>query len=271
MINRTVGFIGAGVMAEALARGMLRVGVVRMRDLFASDPSEERRRVFAEKIGAHVLDDNRKLVESVELVVLSVKPQAMQKVVAEIAPAVTASDLIVSIAPGITLEWLKEKLGTDRLVRVMPNTPALVGEGASAFCRGGGADAADATLVEEMLSAVGICVEVEEKLMDAVTGLSGSGPAYIYMAIEALSDGGVKMGLSRKVATRLAAQTVLGAARMVLQTGRHPGELKDQVTTPGGTTIEAVHVLEHAGIRRAFMDAVVVAAQKSRQLAQKAK
>ncbi|NIM70398.1 MAG: pyrroline-5-carboxylate reductase, partial [Xanthomonadales bacterium] len=160
-------------------------------------------------------------------------------------------------------------LGTDRLVRVMPNTPALVRAGAAAYCTGAGATAEDAELVEQMLSAVGLCIRVEEKHMDAVTGLSGSGPAYVYLAIEALSDGGVQMGLPRRAATRLAAQTVLGAAKMVLETGRHPGELKDQVTTPGGTTIEAIHALEAAGLRRAFIEAVVAASEKSRRLGSK--
>jgi pyrroline-5-carboxylate reductase len=174
--------------------------------------------------------------------------------------------LIVSIAAGVTLSALEGLFGTDRLIRVMPNTPALVGAGAAACCAGAGATPEDADLTAEMLGAVGLCVCVEEKHMDAVTGLSGSGPAYIYMAIEALSDGGVRMGLPRREATRLAAQTVLGAAKMVLETERHPGELKDQVTTPGGTTIEAVRVLEKAGLRRAFIDAVAAATEKSRAL-----
>ena len=268
MVERKVGFVGAGLMAEALASGMLARGAISADRLLASDPSAERRRVFADEIGATVLADNTELVNAAEVVVLSVKPQVLPTVAEEIAPAVGPDHLVVSIAPGITLAWLKERLSTDRLVRVMPNTPALVGAGAAAYCRGAGADESDAALVEEMLSSVGLCAEVEEKLMDAVTGLSGSGPAYAYLAIEALSDGGVKMGLARPVATRLAAQTVLGAAKMVLETGRHPGELKDQVATPGGTTIEGIHALERAGVRRAFMDAVEAAALKCRRLAE---
>ena len=256
-------------MAEALARGMVKAGTARADYIFASDPSDERRKVFSEEIGANALADNTELLQAVEVVVLAVKPQVLPAVSDEIAPRVRPEHLIVSIAPGITLSWLNGKLGTGRLVRVMPNTPALVGAGAAAYCRRPGAGNSDAALVEELLSAVGICVEVEEKLMDAVTGLSGSGPAYVYLAIEALSDGGVKMGLSRQVAMRLAAQTVMGAARMVLETGRHPGELKEQVTTPGGTTIEGLRALENAGVRKAFMDAVEAAALKSKQLGER--
>ena len=269
MIERKVGFIGAGRMAEALARGMLRAGVASAQNLYASDPSEQRRLLFSADIGAHTLAENTGVMGAAEVVVLAVKPQIMPAVADEIASAVTPAHLIVSIAPGIPLAWFEERLGTDRLVRVMPNTPALVGEGAAAFCRGRGTDDSDAAVLEQMLSAVGICVEVEEKLMDAVTGLSGSGPAYVYLAIEALSDGGVKMGLPRQVATRLAAQTVLGAAKMVLESRKHPGELKDEVTTPGGTTIEGLHALEKAGTRKAFIDAVEAAALRSKQLGER--
>lgn len=266
MIERKIGFIGAGKMAEALARGIVGAGIVQAPDVLASDPSEERRRLFGQEIGATVVEANTALMAAAEVVVLAVKPQVLPAVVEEIAPSVRPEHLIVSIAPGITLAWLHERLGTGRLVRVMPNTPALVGEGAAAFCRGPGADDSDAALVEQMLSAVGLCVEVEEDRMDAVTGLSGSGPAYVYTVVEALSDGGVKMGLPRAVAMRLAAQTVLGAARMVLETGREPGELRDQVTTPGGTTIEGLRALENAGVRKAFIDAVEAATLKSKKL-----
>ncbi len=269
MIERKVGFIGAGLMAEALARRMLEQEACLARNVFASDPCETRREVFSQMVGANVFAENLRLVEAAEVLVLAVKPQVLPAVAEEVQPALNSEHLIISIAPGITLSWLRERLGTARVVRVMPNTPAQVGEGAAAYCRGAGVTGADRDVVEEIFSAVGICVEVEEDLMDAVTGLSGSGPAYLYMAIEALSDGGVKMGLPRAVATRLAAQTTLGAARMVMQTGRHPGQLRDQVATPGGTTIEGIHVLEKAGLRRAFMDAVEAATLKSRRLGEK--
>jgi len=269
MIERKVGFVGAGFMAEALARGMLRADLCMARDMFASDPSEARRKAFSEMIGPNVFAENAKTAEAAEVLILAVKPHVMRVVAEEIQPAVNTAHLIVSIAPGITLGWLRQNLGTARVVRVMPNTPALLGAGAAAYCAGPQASKADKEVVEAIFSAVGICVEVEERHMDAVTGLSGSGPAYVYVAIEALSDGAVKMGLPRATATRLAAQTVLGAARMVLETNRHPAQLKDQVTTPGGATIEGIHALERAGVRRAFMDAVEAAALKSKQLGAK--
>jgi len=266
MIERRIGFVGAGLMAQALAGGMLRTGMARARDVCASDPSEERRRAFEQALGAHTLADNIQLMSHAEIVFLSVKPQVLPKVVEEIAAHVRPSQLFVSIAPGFTLAWLHQKLGTTRVARVMPNSPTLVGAGASAFCVGSGVERAEAALIEQALSVEGVCIEVPERLMDAVTGLSGSGPAFVYIMIEALSDGGVKMGLPRQMATRLAAQTVLGAAKMVLETGKHPSELKDAVATPGGTTIEGIHALEKAGVRRAFIDAVEAAATKSRKL-----
>ncbi len=256
-------------MAEALLNGVLKGGVADKARLFASDPDPERREVFARRIGDNVLEENAELARRCDVIVVSVKPHVVPPVAQEVRERLNSGKLLVSIAAGVTLDTLRRLFGIDRTIRVMPNTPALVGAGAAAYCTGEGASAEDAELAAELLSAVGLCVRVEEKHMDAVTGLSGSGPAYLYMAIEALSDGGVRMGLGRQVATRLAAQTVLGAAKMVLETGAHPGELKDQVTTPGGTTIEAVRVLEAAGLRGAFMDAVAAAAERSRRLAEK--
>lgn len=266
MIERNIGFVGSGVMAEALVQGIIESEVIRARDVFASDPSAHRREEFHELIGDNTFAENGKVVENAEVIVLAVKPQALEIVADDIQPELTTDHLVVSIVPGVTLSWLHENFGTARLIRVMPNTPALVEEGASAFCRGSRANEADATLVRKMLSAVGTCEEVSEKLMDAVTGVSGSGPAYVYMIIEALSDGGVKMGLSRKTATRLAAQTVKGAAEMVEDSSMHTGALKDQVTTPGGTTIAAVHALEKAGLRSALIDAVETATERSKEL-----
>ena len=253
-------------MGEALIRGMLDAGVAEARNLYTADPSAERRNALAAVLGERALADNRALVSACRVVVLAVKPNIALIAAGQIADALTAEHLVVSIVAGLGLADLREALGTERLVRVMPNTPALVRAGASAYCTGPGATEEDAALVAEMLGAVGLCVRVEEKHMDAVTGLSGSGPAYVYLAIEALSDGGVKMGLPRDVAGRLAAQTVLGAARMVLETGARPAELRDQVATPGGTTVEGLHALESAGLRQAFIDAVVAAAEKSKRL-----
>ena len=269
MIRRKVGFIGAGVMAEALARRIIKTEVLLARQMFASDPSPARRKVFSEIIGPNVCADNATVVEKAQVLVLAVKPHVLPLVAEEIKPLLNTQHVVVSIAPGITLRRLQEQLGTARVVRVMPNTPALVGAGAAAYCCGTRVTKTDRATIHQILSAAGIAVEVAERLMDAVTGLSGSGPAYVYLVIDALSDGGVKMGLPRAVATRLAAQTVLGAAGMVLETGRHPGELKDQVATPGGATIEGIHALERAGLRKALMDAVEAAALKSKALGEK--
>jgi len=269
MFERTIGFIGAGLMAEALADGMLSTGTATEDQIYASDPDPERQERFRDLVGDNVFSDNLSVIQEVDVVVLSVKPQVITEVMAEIREEITPDHLVMSIAPGITLERLKHNLGTDRIIRVMPNTPALVGEGAAAFCAGAGATEDDVDLAAQVLSSVGLCAKVKEQDMDAITGLSGSGPAYVFLAIEALSDGGVKMGLSRAAAIKLAAQTVLGAARMVIETGKHPAELKDQVTTPGGTTIEGVHALEKAGLRKAFINAVEAATLKCRRLAEK--
>ncbi|MGD2174456.1 MAG: pyrroline-5-carboxylate reductase [Candidatus Brocadiaceae bacterium] len=269
MIERRIGFIGAGLMAEALIKGMLDAGAAGADRLYAADPSAHRRKIMGSMVGQNVFADNAELVKNCDVVVFSIKPGVVPAVARQIAGRLTPQHLVVSIAAGVGLGDLREMLDTDRLVRVMPNTPALVGTGAAAYCTDAGTKEGDAQVVESMLDAVGICVRVHEEQMDAVTGLSGSGPAYVYLVIEALSDGAVKMGLPRAVSRRLAAQTVLGAAKMVLETGRHPGELKDQVATPGGTTIEAIHALESAGVRKAFMDAVVAATMKARSLMQK--
>jgi pyrroline-5-carboxylate reductase len=227
------------------------------------------REQFASETGGKIAADNLGVVKAARVVIIAVKPAQVAGLLQEIKGALTKDHLLVSIAAGVPLAKLEANVpaGT-RVVRVMPNTPALVGAGASAFALGSAARAEDAGLVQELLSAVGYACQVSEPLLDAVTGLSGSGPAYVYQVIEALSDGGVAAGLPRDIATKLAAQTVLGSARMVLETGLHPGTLKDQVTSPGGTTIEGLHELEKAGVRAGFMNAVRAAAEKSRKLGQ---
>lgn len=256
-------------MATALAQGFLNAGLVRAEGLFAADISPEARARFAQETGGTAVASNGEVAARADVLFLSVKPQHMSVVLNEIAGAVTDQHLVVSIAAGVPLERLAEALGSQRrLIRVMPNTPCLVGASASAYATGGAATDDDARLIEGMLSSVGIAVQVPESLLDGVTGLSGSGPAYVYQVIEALSDGGVRVGLPRDVATRLAAQTVLGAAQMVLQTGLHPGVLKDAVTSPGGTTIAGLHALEQGGLRGCLIDAVVAATERSRELAQ---
>ncbi len=263
------GFIGSGKMAGALIRGLLRAGTARPEDVTASDPIAAAREALAVETGITALDSNIEVARRSDVLVLAVKPQSMPQVLEELQPVVTSEHLVISIAAGVNLDTLDSGLGPDcRLVRVMPNTPALVGEGASGYCLGQNATADDEALVRACLGAVGRACRVPETLLDAVTGLSGSGPAFVYLMIEALSDGGVRVGLPRDVATALAAQTVLGAARMVLETGLHPGQLKDQVTSPGGTTIAGLHALERGGLRAALMNAVEAATRRSAELAE---
>jgi pyrroline-5-carboxylate reductase len=255
-------------MATALIRGMLRAGTTTPAAVAASDPIEPARVSLAAETGVAVVESNLEVVPRSDVLVLAVKPQSMPQVLAQLRPAVTPEHLVVSIAAGISIATLANGLGPDRrIVRVMPNTPALIGAGASAFCLGPNARAADEALVLACLDSVGRSFRVPEALLDAVTGLSGSGPAFVYLMIEALSDGGVRVGLPRDVATALAAQTLVGAARMVLETGAHPGVLKDQVTSPGGTTIAGLHALERGGLRAALIDAVEAATRRSAELA----
>jgi pyrroline-5-carboxylate reductase len=262
-----IGFLGAGKMATALARGWLAAGLATPEHIVASDPLPQAREAFAAGSGLRTTAENRQVVAESDLLVLAVKPQSMRALLADIRPAVTARHLVVSIAAGISLRQLAEGLGPDRrLVRVMPNTPCLVGAGAAAYAPGEAATADDLALVDRLLNAVGRAHPLPEKLLDAVTGLSGAGPAFVYLMIEALSDGGVGVGLPRDVATALAAQTVLGAAKMVLETGMHPGALKDMVASPGGSTIAGLHALERAGLRAALMDAVEAATRRSAEL-----
>jgi pyrroline-5-carboxylate reductase len=263
----TVGFLGAGQMATALARGWIAAGLLQAQQVIASDPLPKARQSFAELTRAKITANNLEVVQAGKLLVLAVKPQFMAALLAEIGPKTTFDHLIVSIAAGVTLKQLAERLGKKcRLIRVMPNTPCLVGASASAFSLGEDAKPEDAALVERLFNAVGLAFRLPEYLLDAVTGLSGSGPAYVYVMIEALSDGGVRMGLPRDVATALAAQTVLGAAKMVLETGSHPSQLKDHVASPAGTTIAGLHALERGSVRSAFMNAVEAATERAREL-----
>lgn len=265
-----VGFIGAGQMATALGKGLTSAGVITPQNVVAADPIAAATERFARETGGRAVANNPEVIRQADVVFLAVKPQQMLSVLADIAPHCEARHLVVSIAAGVTLATLDAQLAPSRrVVRVMPNTPCLIGRGASGFALGLHATRADAATVEKLLSTVGIAVEVAEKLLDAVTGLSGSGPAYVYLMIEALSDGGVRAGLPRDLATKLAAQTVLGSAEMVLSTGQHPGALKDAVTSPGGTTIAGLHTLEQNGVRGALMDAVVAATDRARELSGK--
>ncbi len=263
-----VGFLGSGRMATALAKGWLQAGLLRADSCRASDPSTAARQTFTAETGCPAVADNREVVAASDLLVLAVKPQSMPALLEEIRTHVKGR-LVVSIAAGIRLRQLAAALNPDcRLIRVMPNTPCLVGASASAYSPGQNATAEDVVLVDRLLNAVGVAFRLPEPLLDAVTGLSGSGPAFVYLMIEALSDGGVRMGLPRDVATALAAQTVLGAAKMVLETQMHPGVLKDMVASPGGTTIAGLHALERGGVRGALMDAVEAATRRAVELAE---
>lgn len=268
-LELTLGFIGAGKMAAALARGWVKAGLCAPDRLIASDPVSAAREAFAREVGARVGESNREVVRAAKVLVLAVKPDQVATVVGELRPEFGRGHLLISIAAGVPLARLHEASGPDvRWVRVMPNTPALVGACAAAYALGTDATAEDAALAHRLFTAVGVAFQVKEALLDAVTGVSGSGPAYAYLMIEALSDGGVAAGLPREVALRLAAQTLVGAGRMVLETGLHPGALKDMVTSPGGTTIEGLHELERAGVRGGLMNAVRASAEKARTLGQ---
>lgn len=262
-----IGFLGAGKMATALARGWIGAGLVEPQCCRASDPVRAAQESFAQLTGGVTEADNCSIVLNTDVLVLAVKPQNVNEVLTEIAPAISDRHLLLSIAAGVTLSQIAGKLGANRrVVRVMPNTPCLVAASASAYSPGDGSTLDDVRLVDRLLNAVGIAFQLPETLLDAVTGLSGSGPAFVYTVIESLSDGGVRVGLPREVATRLAAQTVLGAAKMVLESQLHPGSLKDQVTSPGGTTIAGLHALERGGLRAALIDAVAAATERSRDL-----
>jgi pyrroline-5-carboxylate reductase len=267
MTPLAIGFLGAGQMASALASGWLKAGLVDPSRSLAADPVPIARTKFLEVTGVQAIDSNRKVVESCDVLVLAVKPQVMAAVLAEIKPQLAPRHLVISIAAGVTLASLRDASpGGTRIVRVMPNTPCLVGASATGYAAGPAATPDDTALVGKLFGVVGKAFVVPEHLLDAVTGLSGSGPAFVYLMIEALADGGVRMGLPRGVAQALAAQTVFGSAKMVLETGQHPAALKDAVASPGGTTIAGLHALERAGLRGALMDAVEAATRRSQEL-----
>jgi len=257
-------------MATALASGWAKAGLLDAAKSRAADPYPEARAKFEKATGIKTLAANREVAAACDVLILAVKPQVMPNVLAELRPALRPTQLVISIAAGVTLRTLADGLGeTTRLVRVMPNTPCLVGASASGYSPGVASTPEDVKLVGELFGAVGKAFPVAEPLLDAVTGLSGSGPAFVYVFIEALADGGVKCGLPRDVALALATQTVLGSAKMVLETGQHPGVLKDAVASPGGTTIAGLHALERAGLRGAVMDAVEAATKRSQELGRK--
>lgn len=266
--NKKLGFLGAGNMAEAIIKGLLSASFIEAKNILAADVVSARRDFLQREYKIRVTADNREVVEKSDILLLAVKPQMVKKVLNEIHDLMTKKKLFISIAAGITINVMEKILngGQDKkiaVVRTMPNTPALVQEAATAISSGLHATKEEMRIAHRIFEAVGKTVDVDEDQLDAVTGLSGSGPAYIFMIIEALSDAGVKMGLSRDVANVLTIQTVLGAAKLAQESGKHPGELKDMVTSPGGTAISGLHTLEAGGLRTALINAVENATKRS--------
>ena len=267
MLKEKIGFIGGGKMGEALVKGVLRAKLSSADKIIVSDVDKKRCQILEEEAGINTTQENKKVTSASDIIILAIKPNVMGDILEELKGDITPEHLIVSIAAGIPLDFIESFLNKGcRAIRVMPNTPCLVGETAAGYALGKNATLNDGELVGQILNAVGQSFLLEEKHLDAVTGLSGSGPAFIYVVIEALADGGVKMGLPRDVAITLAAQTAFGAAKMVLESGTHIGQLRDSVTSPGGTTIEGLHALEKGGIRNALIDAVETATKKSKRL-----
>jgi len=262
-----VGFIGSGMMASALMDGLLAKGIVTSPAQISCSDVWEPARAAAQKKGFQAFASNEEVCANAkDIIIIAVKPNIVPAALADIAKSASSNAVIISIAAGVTLATLESHIPDRKVVRVMPNTPCLVGESAGAFALGQNCKEEDRDLVARVFGAVGIFPEVQEYLLDAVTGVSGSGPAYVFLFIEALSDGGVRAGLPRSVATQLAAQTVKGAAEMVLRTGKHPGELKDGVTSPGGTTIAGVEALEKGRFRSTVISAVTATTKRSMQL-----
>ncbi len=266
--TESIGFIGAGNMAGALIQGLVRAGLPPTQ-LWAYDTDPAKTRALAQELKIQEADSAAALVASCQVIILALKPGLICPVAESLRPAAGAQ-LWISVAAGVTTETIEAALGKEpRVIRAMPNTPALIGEGATGLCRGNYATEIDLALAESLLGAAGITVAVSEGMMDAVTAVSGSGPAFVMLVIEAMTDGAVSAGLPRPLAQALAAQTVRGAATMLQETGKHPGELKDMVTSPAGTTIAGVEALEKAGLRGALIAGVTAAARRSRELGDK--
>ena len=267
LASHLIGFIGAGNMAEALIRGLVRGNHIQASRVVASGPRRERLDELQTAYGIDVTTVNAEVAQRCNLVVLSVKPQILDKVLREVGDKLASGTLVISIAAGVDTATIEQAVADGvRVVRAMPNTPALVGAGATAISAGKHAGEADLATARAMFDAVEITVELDETHLDAVTGLSGSGPAYIFLILEALADAGVKVGLARRNAQRLAAQTVMGSAKMLLDLDEHPGVLKDMVTSPGGTAIAGLHTLEEGGLRTTLINAVETATKRAREL-----
>ncbi|MBI4378745.1 MAG: pyrroline-5-carboxylate reductase [Nitrospinae bacterium] len=266
-IDKKIAFIGSGNMGEALIKGITAASIFDNKDIIVTDIMKERLEHIKKIYKVNVTTDNRHAVSKSDIIVLALKPQIIAKVISDVTDLIGKSKLIITIAAGITVNSIHTILGKRvRVIRVMPNTPAIIQEGVSAIACGDGILKEDLKITQRIFRAVGKTVVVEESMMDAVTGLSGSGPAYVFLIIESLTDAGVKMGLPRDISRVLSIQTIVGSARLALETGEHPGKLKDMVTSPGGTTIAGLHALEEGGLRAALINAVESATRKSEEL-----
>ncbi|RKI87181.1 pyrroline-5-carboxylate reductase [Parablautia intestinalis] len=262
-----IGFIGLGNMAKAMISGMLAKGIARPEEIFGSARTKETGQYVKEKYGIQILEGNRQVAAQADIVILAVKPQVFGEVIPQIKGVVRDDALVMSIAAGRTIAQIEEAFGKKlKLVRCMPNTPAMVGEGCSGVCRNELVSDGEMAQCMELLRSFGMAEEVPERLMNAVVGVSGSSPAFVFLFLEALADGAVKAGMPRGQAYHFATQTVLGSAKLLLETGRHPGELKDMVCSPGGTTIEGVEILEKKGLRSAVMEAVDACVKKAESM-----
>jgi len=267
VMRKPLGIIGGGNMGEALMAGVIQSGLLSPEEIRFFEPRVERRDFLREKYQTLATKSNLDLVTHSPITILAVKPQSVPEVLPEIGPALKKDQLLISICAGVPLDYLQSYCPHPlRMIRAMPNTPALIQRGATALAPSAHAQAEDISTAEAIFQAVGITVIVKESLMDAVTGLSGSGPAYVFAVIEALASGGVKEGLSQEAALALTTQTVLGAAHLIQSTGKHPATLRDQVCTPGGTTISGLYAMEEGGFRLALMNAVIAATLRSREL-----
>ena len=262
-----LGFIGTGNMASAIMGGIIKNQIIPANEIIGADVMEAGRKRVKEQLGIQVTADNHEVVRNSDVVILSVKPQFYAEVIAEIKDDVREDQIIITIAPGKTLAWLKEQFGKNvKIVRTMPNTPALVGEGMTAACPNEYMTKEEITYVLTLLESFGRVEIIPERLMDTVVSVSGSSPAYVFMFIEAMADAAVSGGMPRTQAYQFAAQAVLGSAKMVLETGKHPGELKDMVCSPAGTTIEAVRVLEEKGFRSSVIEAMKTCEEISKNM-----
>jgi pyrroline-5-carboxylate reductase len=265
----SIGLVGGGQMGEALVRGVIESGLIHAENIVVAEPFAERRKFLETTYNIKTTDSSLELAENCKIIILAIKPQVMDLVLSQYRDCLGSKHLVISIAAGVTIRQLETGLGSNmRIVRVMPNTPALVLAGASALSGNHNIAEMDMDAALEIFSAVGTCVEVPENLLDAVTGLSGSGPGYVFTFLEAMIDGGVLAGIPRPVAEQLAVQTLYGSAKLALETGEPAAVLKGRVTSPGGTTITGLQVMEEAGLRGTVMTAVEAASDRSRELGQ---